>query len=89
MPGRACSDCEIRADDDDFAFFGSDNVGVTNCSLVSHSSGIRLENTRHGVFTNLTIHSNRGLGIYEREGRTAHLVFSDIAIETQLLTEHW
>lgn len=83
------SDCEIRAGDDDFAFFGSDDVGVTNCSLVSHSSGIRLENTRYGMFTNLTIHSNRGLGIYEREGRTAHLVFSDIAIETQLLTGHW
>jgi hypothetical protein len=83
------SDCEIRAGDDDLAFFGSDDVGVTNCSLVSHSSGIRLENTRYGVFTNLTIHSNRGLGIYEREGRTAHLVFSDIAIETQLLTGHW
>jgi hypothetical protein len=83
------SDCEIRAGDDDFAFFGADDVGVSNCSLVSHSSGIRLENTRYGVFTNLTIHSNRGLGIYEREGRTAHLVFSDIAIETQLLTGHW
>ena len=83
------SDCEIKAGDDDFAFFDSEDVSVTNCSLVSHSSGIRLENTRYSTFTNLSIHSNRGIGIYEREGTTANLVFSDITIETQLLTGHW
>lgn len=83
------SDCEIRAGDDDFAFFGSENVNVTNCSLVSHSSGLRIEDTRSSVFTNLTIHSNRAIGIYERSGTSADLVFSDIALETQLLTGHW
>ncbi|MGC2196467.1 MAG: glycosyl hydrolase family 28-related protein [Terriglobales bacterium] len=83
------SDCEIRAGDDDFAFFGSEDVSVSNCSLVSHSSGLRIEDTRSSVFTNLSIHSNRGIGIYERAGTTANLVFSDIVIQTQLLTGHW
>jgi hypothetical protein len=83
------SDCDIAAGDDDFAFFGSEDVGVSNCSLVSRSAGIRLENTRYGTFSNLTIHSNRGIGIFERSGTTANLTFANIAIETQLLTGHW
>ncbi|HXY01707.1 MAG TPA: glycosyl hydrolase family 28-related protein [Candidatus Limnocylindrales bacterium] len=83
------SDCDIAAGDDDFAFYGSQDIGVENCSLVSHSAGIRLENTRYGTFSNLTIHSNRGIGIFERTGTTAHLTFTNIAMETQLLTGHW
>jgi parallel beta-helix repeat protein len=83
------SDCDIRAGDDDFAFYGSENITVTNCSLVSHSSGIRLEDSRYSTFTNLSIHANRGVGIYEREGTTANLTFSGITVETQLLTGHW
>jgi hypothetical protein len=83
------SDCDIAAGDDDFAFYGSDDVGVDNCSLVSRSAGIRLENTRYSTFSNLTIHSNRGIGIFERSGTTANLSFTNIAIETQLLTGHW
>ena len=83
------SDCDIAAGDDDFAFYGSEDVGVKNCSLVSHSAGIRMENTRWGVFSDLTIHSNRGIGIFERTGTTANISFSNIAIETHLLTGHW
>lgn len=83
------SDCDIAAGDDDFAFYGSEDVGVTNCSLVSHSAGIRLENTRWATFSDLTIHSNRGIGIFERSGTTANLSFSNIAIETHLFTGHW
>jgi hypothetical protein len=83
------SDCDIRAGDDDFAFFGSENITVANCSLISHSSGIRLEDSRYSTFSNLSIHANRGIGIYEREGTTANLTFSGITIETQLLTGHW
>jgi hypothetical protein len=50
---------------------------------------VRVEDTRSGVFTNLSIHSNRGIGLYERGGTTANLIFSDLVIETQLLTGHW
>lgn len=83
------SDSDIAAGDDDFAFYGSNDVSVDNCSLTSRSAGIRLENTRYATFSNLTIHSNRGIGIFERSGTTSNLSFSNIAIETQLLTGHW
>jgi polygalacturonase len=76
------SDCDIRAGDDAIVFTGydhhfdlpgfkgirhpSENATVTNCTLVSRSSGIRIggldQNTmRNYVFSNLTIAgSNRG-----------------------------
>lgn len=83
------SDCDIHAGDDDFAFFDGENIGVTNSSLESHSAAIRIENTRYATFSNLTIHSNRGIGIFERSGTTAHVLFSTIVIDTQLLSGHW
>jgi hypothetical protein len=84
------SDCDIQAGDDDFAFVNSEDVNVTNCSLVSRSSAIRLENTRYATFQNLVIHSNRGIGIYHRAGEsTEDVLFADIAIETKLITGHW
>ncbi len=83
------SDCDIVAGDDDFAFYAAENVSVSNCSLVSHSAGIRLEDSRYGTFTNLSIHSNRGIGIFERYGHTSNLIFSNITMETQLLFGHW
>jgi len=83
------SDCDIYAGDDDFAFYSSENVGVTNSSLESRSASIRMESTRYATFSNLTIHSNRGIGIFERSGTTAHVLFSSILIDTKLLTGHW
>jgi hypothetical protein len=83
------SDCDIHAGDDDFAFYGSENVGVTNSSLESRSASIRMESTRYATFSNLTIRSNRGIGIFERSGTTAHVLFSSIVIDTKLLTGHW
>ncbi len=83
------SDCDIHAGDDDFAFYGSENVGVANSSLESRSASIRMESTRYATFSNLTIHSNRGIGIFERSGTTAHVLFSSILIDTKLLTGHW
>ena len=84
------SDCDIRTGDDDSAIVNSEDITVTNCSLVSRSSAIRLEATRYSMFSNLAIHSNRGLAIYGRGlGTTAHLLFSAITIETQLLTGYW
>jgi len=84
------SDGDIRAGDDDFAIVGSENVTVTNCTLVSRSSAIRLEDTRYSTFQNLVIRSNRGIGIYQR-GRdvTENVLFSDIVMETRLHTGHW
>ena len=84
------SNCDIQAGDDDFAFMSCENVNVTNCSMVSHSAGVRLENTQYATFDNLTLHSNRGLLICDRGGgETAHVLYSNIIIETTLITGHW
>jgi hypothetical protein len=84
------SDCDIRTGDDDFAIVGSDNVEVTNCSLASYSAAIRLEDTRWSTFDNLSIHANRGLAVFGRgQEHTAHILFSNVVIETKLITGHW
>jgi hypothetical protein len=106
------SDCDIRAGDDAIVFTGydhhfdlpgfkgirhpSENVTVTNCTLVSRSSGIRIggldQNTmRNYVFSNLTISdSNRGIGVFQRdEGSIEDMTFSNIVIHTRLHTGDW
>lgn len=84
------SDSDIRTGDDDFAIVASEDITVTNCTLFSNSSAIRLEDSRSAIFSNLVIHTNRGIGIYERgAGTTADILFSNILMETHLLTGHW
>jgi len=84
------SDCDIQAGDDDFAIVGSEDIQVSNCSLVSRSAAIRLESTQRAVFQALTIQSNRGIGIFHRAGRrTDSVLFSDIAMRTTLIPGHW
>jgi hypothetical protein len=84
------SDCDIQAGDDDFAIVGSENINVTNCSMISHSAGIRVEDTRYATFDNLSIHSNRGIGVFDRgDGDTEHVLFSNITIDSKLITGHW
>jgi parallel beta-helix repeat protein len=84
------SDCDIVAGDDDFAIMSSENVTAVNCTLSSYSAGIRLEDTRYATFDNLTIHSNRGIGVFERgRGWTHGVLFSNVVIQTRLLTGHW
>jgi polygalacturonase len=84
------ADSDIRTGDDDFAIVGGEDITVSNCTLFSNSSAIRLENTRYSLFSNLVVHANRGLAIYERgAGVTSNIQFSNILIETHLLTGHW
>ena len=106
------SDCDIRAGDDAIVFTGydhhfdlpgfneirqaSENVTVTNCTLVSRSSAIRIggldQNAmRNYVFSNLVItDSNRGIGVFQRaEGSIENVTFSNIVIHTRLHTGDW
>ena len=79
------SNCDISAGDDDFAILDSEDISVTNSTLTTKSSAIRLENTSSSVFSNLIIHANRGIAIYERgKGKTDQVLFSGITIDTQL-----
>lgn len=86
------SDNDIQAGDDDLAIFGSEHVNVTNCSLVSRSAAIRLESTRNSTFDNLSIDSNRGIGIFHSTNSgdsTESVLFSNISMRTRLIGGHW
>ena len=84
------SDSDFHTGDDDLAIVSSDDVQVTNCTLFSYSAAIRLEDTRDSTFSNLSIHANRGLAVFSRgEEHTAHVLFSNITMQTMLITGHW
>jgi len=86
------SDSDIQAGDDDFAIVGSEDVNVTNCSLVSRSAAIRLESTRNSTFDNLSMNTNRGIGIFhsgDSGESTDSVLFSNITIKTKLIPGHW
>jgi polygalacturonase len=106
------SDCDVRAGDDALVFTGydhhfdlpgfhglkhdSENVVVTNCTLQSRSSAIRVggldQNAmRNYAFSNLVIWgSNRGIGVFQRaEGSIENVTFSNVVIHTRLHTGDW
>src|SRR5450432_1680353 len=89
------SDCNIITGDDGFAIVLSENVNVSNCSLSSRSSAIRLESTRLSTFTGISMDTNRGIGIFagvypdHSERPTEDVTFSDIVIRTRLIPGGW
>jgi hypothetical protein len=96
------SDCNIVAGDDGICVTGfgpkkgvAENVTVSNCTIQSRSSGIRVgygdNSIRNCLFQNLVIYgSNRGLGIFSRDrGDIENIQFSNITIETRMHTGHW
>lgn len=97
------ADCDVRAGDDAIAITGlygtpgavTENITVTNCTLQSRSSGVRIgygsNSIRRCTFDNLVIHdSNRGIGVFVREeGSISDILFSNIIIQTRLHTGDW
>lgn len=106
------SDCDIRCGDDAIAITGyahhfelpgyenlrhaSGNITISNCNLVSRSSGIRIgfldQNTvRNILISNVNItNSNRGIGIFVRdEGSIENVTISHVNIDTRLHTGDW
>lgn len=73
----------------------AENVVVTNCTLQSRSSGVRIgygqNPIRNCTFSNLVIYdSNRGLGVFARDaGSIQNILFNNIVIKTRLHTGHW
>lgn len=99
------SNCHIEAGDDcivlkntaPFAKYGpTENITVSNCTLISTSSAIKIgtesvDDFRNLVFTNCVIQkSNRGLSIQLRDGGTVeNVVFSNMTIETRRFHDMW
>lgn len=92
------SDCDVRAGDDAMAVISTSNLTVTNCSLTSRSSGIRVgynafndNNSGNLLFDNIRIYgANRGIGIFQRrKGDMENMVFSNMIIDTRLYPGQW
>jgi polygalacturonase len=106
------SDCDIRTGDDGIVVVGyahhfdtpgfnnllhdSRNVTVTNCTIVSRSSGIRIGGwdqnfMRNYTFSNIVIsNSNRGINLCVRDSASIEdMTFSNIIIQTRLFTGDW
>ncbi|WP_404425895.1 glycoside hydrolase family 28 protein [Nibricoccus sp. IMCC34717] len=73
----------------------AENVTVTNCVLVSRSSGVRIGYGEHPirnvVLSNLVIRdSNRGIGIFARaHSQIENILCSGVIIQTRLPSGHW
>lgn len=99
------SDCIIQTGDDSIVlkstitgedYQNCENITVTNCSLVSTSTGLKLGTESFGDFRHITFNncvirnSNRGLSIVVRDGGTvSDVLFSDITIETDRKPFFW
>lgn len=106
------SDCDIRCGDDCIAITGydhhfdlpgykylrhdSENINVTNCTMISRSCAVRIggldqNSMRNYNFSNLTIYdSNRGIGLFVRDrGSIEDMTFTNIIIKTRLHTGDW
>ncbi len=106
------SDCDIRVGDDAIVVVGyaqhfeipgykhlrhlSENINISNCSLQSYSSGIRIGYLDQNSVKNINVNninifkSSRGIGIFLRdEGSLENITFSNITIETVLHTGDW
>lgn len=106
------SDCDIRTGDDAIVATGyayhfdlpgyhnirhtSENITVTNCTLVSRSSAIRIggwdqNDMENYTFSNIVItNSNRGINLCVRDsGSIKDMIFSNILIQTRLHTGDW
>lgn len=104
--------CDIRGGDDGFAITGyshhfdlagyknivhpSKNINVSNCNIVSRSSGIRIggwdqNHMSNYNFSNINItNSNRGIVLTVRDsGSISDMHFQNINIETRLHTGDW
>jgi hypothetical protein len=73
----------------------TENVTVTNCTLQSRSTALRVGytggDTKNCTFSNIIIReSNRGLLVNVRDQASVeNLLFSNITIQTRLHTGHW
>jgi hypothetical protein len=89
------SDCDIQDGDDGIVVLGGEKITVDNCTLSSRSAAIRVGfasgEIRDCVFANLVIFdSNRGIAVNVRGASSIeNVLFSDIVIQTRLVTGHW
>lgn len=91
------SNCHLVAGDDTIDLKSSDghpteNVVVTNCTLETTTTGLKIGTATDGDFrdvhySNITIKAPSGIGFYVKDGATVErFTFSNISIETPAIT---
>lgn len=99
------SDCTVQTGDDAIClkstskggkYNNCENITITNCTLVSTSTALKIGTESHGnfrniVFSNSTIsNTNRGIGIFIRDGATVdRVIFSNLTIECNRKHYNW
>ncbi|MEI7027771.1 glycoside hydrolase family 28 protein [Paenibacillus sp. y28] len=98
------SNCHVETGDDcivikatkaSAARYGAcENITVTNCTLYSHDSAVKIGTETHADIRNVVVqncvvrNSNRGIGIWVRDGATIeNMLFSNLVIETRLFSD--
>lgn len=99
------SDCHIETGDDAIClkstnkngvFYACENITVTNCTLISTSTALKIGTESHGDFRNIVfsnsaiMNTNRGIGIFVRDG--AHVdgvIFSNLTISCRRKHFNW
>jgi hypothetical protein len=99
------SDCHIETGDDAIClkstnkngiYHACEQVTVTNCTLISTSTALKIGTESHGdfrniVFSNSTIsNTNRGIGIFVRDGANVDgVLFTNLVIECRRKHFNW
>ncbi len=99
------SNCTVQTGDDAIClkstnkngvYSNCENITITNCTLVSTSTALKIGTESHGnfrniVFSNSTIsNTNRGIGIFVRDGATVdRVIFSNLTIECNRKHFNW
>jgi hypothetical protein len=92
------SGCNVQTTDDSIAVFDTRDLVVSNCTLESRSSALRVgygADTDNGeirdcLFANLALRGNRGICVNVRGPYSVeHVQFSNIAIRTRLHAGHY
>ena len=99
------ANCHIEAGDDGiviknhshFTQYGDcENITITNCTIVSTSTAIKIGTESHGNFRNIVVsnciidRSSRGIGLQLRDwGHIENVLFSNLVIRTRLFDPLW
>lgn len=99
------ANCHIETGDDAIClkstnknglYHACENITVTNCTLVSTSTALKIGTESHGDFRNIVFsnsvisNTNRGIGIFVRDGATVDgVIFSNLVIECKRKHFNW
>jgi polygalacturonase len=99
------SDCHIETGDDAIClkstnkngvYHSCENVTVTNCTLISTSTALKIGTESHGDFRNIIFsnsvisNTNRGIGIFVRDGANVDgVIFSNLVIDCRRKHFNW